>query len=79
MPIPPKDAWLIPPLIKTIRLETMYVPMIPQDILARIAANNEFTKRLYSKKSNIVFSVTLQYPVRYFSMGDYIYRAVIIF
>ena len=23
MPIPPKDAWVIPPLIKTIRFETM--------------------------------------------------------
>ena len=33
-PIPPKEAWVIPPLMNTKRRVTMYVPIIPQAMLA---------------------------------------------
>ena len=33
-PIPPKEAWAIPPLMNTKRRVTMYVPIIPQAMLA---------------------------------------------
>ena len=34
MPIPPKEAWVIPPLMNTNLRVTMYVPMMPQAMLA---------------------------------------------
>ena len=33
-PIPPKEAWVIPPLMNTKRRVTMYVPIMPQAMLA---------------------------------------------
>ena len=42
IPIPPKDAWLILDDMKTIFLLTMYVPIIPQDILDRSPTINAF-------------------------------------
>ena len=33
-PIPPKEAWVIPPLMNTRRRVTMYVPIMPQAMLA---------------------------------------------
>ena len=42
MPIPPKQAWVIPPLMKTRRRVTIYVPMNPQSMLAKNAPNRAF-------------------------------------
>ena len=41
-PIPPNEACVIPPLINTMRRETMYAPIIPHEILANTAAKNAF-------------------------------------
>lgn len=45
-PIPPKEAWVIPPLINTSRRVTMYVPIIPQTMLANIEPSNAFWKKV---------------------------------
>lgn len=42
IPIPPKQACVIPPLMKTRRRVTMYVPMNPQSMLAKNAPNRAF-------------------------------------
>lgn len=34
-PMPPKEAWVIPPLMNTNRRVTIYVPIMPQAMLAR--------------------------------------------
>ena len=45
-PIPPKEAWVMPPLMNTSRRVTMYVPIIPQTMLANIEPNNAFWKKV---------------------------------
>ena len=58
IPIPPNDACVIPPLMKTSLLVTMYVPIIPQAILAKRLPNSAFWKNVYwnsSMKSDIYF------------------------
>jgi hypothetical protein len=47
MPIPPNEAWVIPPLRKTILLETIYVPAIPAVILAKTAPSRPFMINSY--------------------------------
>lgn len=39
-PIPPNEAWEIPPLKKTILFDTIYVPASPAVKLAKIAPSN---------------------------------------
>jgi hypothetical protein len=53
----------MPPLIKTILFETMYVPMIPQVMLVRIAPNEALMKKLYWKSSRNIFLVFNAYAV----------------
>ena len=42
IPIPPNEVCVIPPLMNTIRLVTMYVPIIPHEMLVKVAANTAF-------------------------------------
>ena len=51
IPIPPNEAWVIPPLMKTRRLVTMYVPIIPQAILAKRLPSSAFWKNVYWNSS----------------------------
>ena len=57
MPIPPKEACVMPPLIKTMRRATMYVPMIPHETLASSAANTALRKNKRSNNSKNVSNV----------------------
>ena len=68
--MPPKEAWVIPPLIKTIRFETIYVPMMPQLTAASIAASIAFLKKSYDSSSCINVGVRDRgydhvFPARY--------------
>lgn len=58
IPIPPNEAWVIPPLMKTRRLVTMYVPIIPQAILAKRLPSSAFWKNVYwnSSMKSVIFS-----------------------
>ena len=46
MPIPPNEACVIPPLMKTNRRVTMYVPMMPQAMLANKLPNKACWKKV---------------------------------
>lgn len=46
IPSPPNDAWVMPPLMKTKRRETTYVPIMPQAMLAK-----RLPKRALRKKA----------------------------
>jgi hypothetical protein len=46
-PIPPNEAWVIPPLMKTNLRVTMYVPINPQTILASNEPKMAFWKKEY--------------------------------
>ena len=45
IPIPPKEAWVMPPLMKTRRLVTMYVPTTPQAMLAKRLPSSALRKK----------------------------------
>ena len=46
MPIPPNEACVMPPLMNTSRLVTMYVPMMPQAMLANRLPNKACWKKV---------------------------------
>jgi hypothetical protein len=46
-PIPPKEAWVMPPLKNTMRLETTYVPANPAVILAKMAPRSPLIIKSY--------------------------------
>ena len=47
IPTPPKEACVIPPLIKTSRRVTMYVPMMTHAMLAKRLPSRAFWKKVY--------------------------------
>lgn len=47
MPIPPKEAWVMPPLMNTNRRVTMYVPIIPHAMLANKLPKRACWKNVY--------------------------------
>ena len=46
MPTPPNEAWVMPPLTKTRRRVTIYVPTMPQSTLARRAHKRALVKKV---------------------------------
>ena len=87
MPMPPNEACVIPPLMKTMRRETMYVPIIPQVMAANSDAQKAFTKKSYLNRSMIVLMVVLvvvvvlsvkaEYRMRNFAVCDNLQRAIV--
>ena len=55
MPIPPNEAWVMPPLMNTSRRVTMYVPIMPQAMLANKLPNRACLKNVYCNNSNRLF------------------------
>ena len=53
MPSPPNEACVMPPHKKTIRLDTMYVPMIPQVMPESMQAISAFERYLNCSMSAI--------------------------
>ena len=51
IPTPPNEACVIPPLMKSSRRVTMYVPIIPHDIHASSVPMSAFLKNIYSNNS----------------------------
>jgi len=49
----------MPPLINTIRFETIYAPTIPQLILVKTAASKAFWKKVYPKSSKKEFILVI--------------------
>ena len=47
IPIPQKEAWVMPPLRNTILLETIYEPARPAVMLANIAPSNPLIIKSY--------------------------------
>jgi len=77
-PIPPKAAWAIPPEIKTIRLTTTRLPIMPQEMLTRTPAIRAFLIKSNCRASHISLLLRMggKYPVRY-AVGDQINRTLI--
>ena len=48
MPMPPNEAWVMPPLMNTRRRLTMYVPTSPQAMLASRLPSRAFCMNVYS-------------------------------
>lgn len=46
-PIPPNEAWVIPPLMNTKRRDTIYVPTMAHNMLASKLPSNAFWKNGY--------------------------------